>query len=151
TRFELGFQRQRYVNSHLVAVEVGVVRGADQWVQLDSLTFDQNRFKCLDTQTVKRWCTVEKNRVFANHFSENVPDFRQLALDHFLGSIDSGRKTTHFQLAENERHELLESHFLLQTALVQTQGRTNGNYRTTRVVNTLTEQVLTETTLLTLD
>ena len=34
---------------------------------------------------------------------------------------------------------------------MQTQGRTYGDYRTTGVVNTLTQQVLTETTLLTLD
>ena len=150
-RFQLGFQCQRYVHGHLVAVEVGVVRSTDQRVQLDSLTFDQYRFKRLDTQTVKGRCTVEKNRVFADNFSENVPHFRQLALNHLLGGFDGGSKTTHFQLAENERLEQLESHFLRQTALVQTQGRTYGNYRTTRVVNTLTEQVLTETTLLTLD
>ncbi|VVN45648.1 hypothetical protein PS624_05759 [Pseudomonas fluorescens] len=151
TRFQLGFQCQRYVHGHLVAVEVGVVRGADQRVQLDSLTFDQYRFKRLDTQTVKGRCTVEKNRVFANHFSENVPNLWQFALDHFLGRFDGGRETTHFQLAENERFEQLESHLLRQTALMQTQGRAYGNYRTTGVVNTLTEQVLTETTLLTLD
>ncbi|RMO83569.1 hypothetical protein ALQ34_05340 [Pseudomonas syringae pv. maculicola] len=151
TRFELGFQRQRNVNSHLVTVEVGVVRGADQRVKLNSLTFDQNRFKCLDAKTVKRWRTVQKHRVFANDFGKNVPDFWQLALDHFLGCFDGRGQATHFQLAENERLEQLESHFLRQTALVQTQGRTYGNYRTTRVVNTLTEQVLTETTLLTLD
>src|SRR5476649_1238796 len=120
-------------------------------VKLDSLTFDQNRFKCLDTQTVKSWRTVEQHWVFANDFSENVPNLWQFALDHFLRSLDGGSETTHFKLAENERLEQLESHFLRQTALMQTQGRTYGNYRTTRVVNTLTEQVLTETTLLTLD
>src|SRR5476651_286707 len=151
TRFQLSFQCQRYVHGHLVAVEVGVVRSTDQRVQLDSLTFDQYWFKRLDTQTVKGRCTVEENRVFTDHFSENVPNLWQFALDHFLGSFDGGRETTHFQLAENERLEQLESHLLRQTALVQTQGRAYGNYRTTGVVNTLTEQVLTETTLLTLD
>ena len=151
TRFQLGFQCQRYVHGHLVAVEVGVVRSTDQRVQLDSLTFDQYRFKRLDTQTVKGRCTVEENRVFADHFSENVPNLWQFALDHFLGRFDGGRETAHFQLAEDERLEQLECHLLRQTALVQTQGRAYGNYRTTGVVNTLTEQVLTETTLLTLD
>ena len=150
-RFELGFQRQRHVNGHLVTVEVGVVRGTDQRVQLDSLTFDQNRFKSLDTQTVQGRCTVEQYGVFANHFGENVPHLWQLALDHLLGSLDGGRQTTHFQLAENERFEQLEGHLLRQTALVQTQGRAYGNYRTARVVHTLTEQVLTEATLLTFD
>ncbi|RML80683.1 hypothetical protein ALQ89_06468 [Pseudomonas amygdali pv. tabaci] len=151
TRFELSFQRQRYVNGHLVAVEVGVVRSTDQRVQLNSLTFDQYWFKRLDAQTVKRWRAVQKHRVFANYFSKNVPDLWQLALDHLLGSFDGRGQATHFQLAENERFEQLESHFFRQTALVQTQGRTYGNYRTARVVNALTEQVLTETTLLTLD
>ena len=49
TRFQLGFQRQRYVNSHLVAIEVGVIGRTNQRVQLNSFTFDQNRFECLDT------------------------------------------------------------------------------------------------------
>ena len=151
TRFQLSFQCQRYVHGHLVAVEVGVVRSTDQRVQLDSFTFDQYRLKRLDTQTVKGRCTVKKHWVFADNFSENVPNLWQLALNHLFGSFDGGSKTTHFQLAENERLEQLESHLLRQTTLVQTQGRTYGNYRTTRVVNTLTEQVLTETTLLTLD
>ena len=75
-RFELGFQRQRHVNGHLVTVEVGVVRGADQRVQLDRFTFDQYRFERLDAQTVQGRCTVEQYGVFANHFSENVPHFR---------------------------------------------------------------------------
>ena len=151
TRFELSFQCQRYVYGHLVAVEVGVVRGADQRVQLNSLTFDQYRFKRLDTQTVKGRRTVQENRVFTDYFSENVPNLWQFALNHFLGSFNGSRETAHFQLAKNERLEQLKCHFFRQTALVQTQGRTYGNYRTTRVVNTLTEQVLTETTLLTLD
>ena len=34
---------------------------------------------------------------------------------------------------------------------MQTQLWTNGNYRTARVINTFTQQVLTETTLLTFD
>src|SRR5690606_35676361 len=97
-RFELGFQGQRHVNGHLVTVEVGVVRGADQRVQLDGFTFDQYRLERLDTQTVQGRRTVEQHGVFADHFSENVPDLRQFALDHLLGGLDGGRQTTHFQL-----------------------------------------------------
>ena len=40
-RFELRFQRQRNVHGHLVAVEVGVERRANQRMQLDRLAFDQ--------------------------------------------------------------------------------------------------------------
>jgi hypothetical protein len=40
-RFKLGFERQRHVNGHLVAVEVGVERSTDQRMKLDRLAFDQ--------------------------------------------------------------------------------------------------------------
>ena len=49
------------MDSHLVAVEVGVERGADQRVQLDGAAFDQNRLKCLNAQTVQGRCTVQQN------------------------------------------------------------------------------------------
>src|SRR5690606_12333931 len=58
TRFQLGFQRQRYVHGHLVTVKVGVVGSTDQRVQLNGLTFNQDRLERLDTQTVQRRCTV---------------------------------------------------------------------------------------------
>ena len=151
TRFELGFQRQRYVNSHLVTIEVGVICRTNQRVQLDSFTFDQYRFKCLDTQTVQGWCTVQQYRVFADNFVQDIPDNRFFALNHFLRGFDGGGQATQFQLAVNERFEQLQRHFLRQTALMQTQVWTYGDNRTTGVVNTLTEQVLTETTLFTFD
>src|SRR5690606_33387658 len=40
TRFQLGFQRQRYVNGHLVTVEVGVERSTNQRMQLNGLAFN---------------------------------------------------------------------------------------------------------------
>ncbi|KAF1069318.1 MAG: hypothetical protein GAK45_01131 [Pseudomonas citronellolis] len=150
-RFQLSLEGQRNVHGHLVTVEVGVVRGADQRVQLNRLTFDQHRLERLDAQTVQGRRTVQQYGVFADDLGENVPHLRQLTLDHLLGGLDGGGHTTTFQLAEDERFEQLESHFLRQTALVQTQGWTYGDYRTARVVHALAEQVLTETTLLTLD
>ena len=151
TRFELGFQRQRYVNSHLVTIEVGVIGRTNQRVQLDRFTFDQDWLKCLDTQTVQSWCTVQQYRVFADHFVQDIPNDSFFTLNHFLSGFDGGGQATQFQLAVDERFEQLQSHFLRQTALMQTQVWTYGDYRTTGVVNTLTEQVLTETTLLTFD
>src|SRR3546814_1452849 len=50
-RFELGFQRERHVDGHLVTVEVGVERGADQRMQLDGLAFDQHRLERLDARS----------------------------------------------------------------------------------------------------
>src|SRR5690606_21582607 len=72
-------------------------------------------------------------------------------LNHFLGCFNGSSETTQFQLAVDERFEQLQRHFLRQTALMQTQVWTYGDYRTTGVVNTLTEQVLTGPTLLTFD
>ena len=68
TRFKLRFERQRHVNRHLVSVEVSVVRRTDKRVKLNGLTFNEHGFERLNTQTVERWCAVQKNRVLANHF-----------------------------------------------------------------------------------
>ena len=49
------------MDSHLVAVEVGVEGGADQGMQLDGMALDQHRLKGLDAQTVQGRCTVEQH------------------------------------------------------------------------------------------
>jgi hypothetical protein len=51
-RLKLRLQRQRHVNRHLVAVEIGVEGGADQRVQLDRLALDQHRLESLDAEAV---------------------------------------------------------------------------------------------------
>ena len=139
------------MNSHLVTIEVGVICRTNQRVQLDSFTFDQDWLKCLDTQTVQGWCTVQQYRVFADNFVQDIPNDSFFTLNHFLSGFDGGGQATQFQLAVDERFEQLQCHFLRQTALMQTQVWTYGDNRTTGVVNTLTEQVLTETTLFTFD
>ena len=49
----LGLGRQRQVDGHLVTVEVGVERGADERVQVDRLALDQHRLEGLDAETVQ--------------------------------------------------------------------------------------------------
>ena len=51
--FHLRFDRQRDVNSHLITIEVSVVRSANERVQLDSLTFNKYWLKCLNAKTVQ--------------------------------------------------------------------------------------------------
>ena len=80
-RFHLRFERQRDVHSHLVAVEVGVERGAHQRMQLDGLAFDQHRLESLDAQAVQGRGAVEHHRVFADDLFQDVPDFRHFLLD----------------------------------------------------------------------
>src|SRR5690606_30078537 len=151
TGFELGFERQRHVNGHLVTVEVGVEGRADERMQLDRLTFDEHRFECLNTQAVQRWRTVQHDRMLADHLFEDIPDDRLMAVDHLLGRLDGGGQAHDLELVEDEGLEQLKRHEFGQTALVQLELRTHHNDRTAGIVDALAEQVLTEATALALD
>ena len=120
-------------------------------MQLNRLTFNQNWLKRLNTKSVQGWRAVQENRVLTNHFSQDIPDLCCLALHHFLRSLDSSRESATLQLAENKWLEQLQRHFLGKTTLMQFQGRSNHDYGPTRVVHSLTQQVLAKTPLLTLD
>ena len=150
-RFELRFERQRHVHGHLVAVEVGVERGADQRMQLDGLAFDQHRLERLDAETMQRRRTVEQHGMLADDFLEDVPHFRAFAFDFLLRRLDRRGEATALQLGEDEGLEQFQRHLLRQTALVQLQRRTDHDHRTAGVIDALAEQVLTETALLALD
>src|SRR5690606_20351340 len=130
TRFQLGFERQRHVNGHLVTVEVGVEGRANQRVQLNGLAFDQHRLKSLNTQTVQRGCTVEHDRMFTNDFFKNIPDYRFLTFDQLLRGLDRGRQAHHFKTIENEGLEQFQCHQFGQAALMQLELRTHHDDRT---------------------
>ncbi len=149
--FSLCLNRQRKVNSHLVTVEVSVERSTDEGVKLNSLTLNELRFECLDTQTVQCWCTVQQHGALANDLFEYVPHLRTCTLNHALGALDVLCVAQVDQALDNKRLEQLESHLLGKTTLVQLELRSNDDHRTTGVVNALSEQVLAETTLLTLE
>ena len=150
TRLGLGLGRQREVYRHLVAVEVGVERRADQRVDLDRLALDQHGLEGLDAETVQRRSTVEEHRVLLDDVLEHVPDLRTTTLHHALGRLDVlGQGALHERL-HHEGLEQLQRHQLGKTALVQLQGRADHDDRTARVVDALAEQVLTETALLAL-
>ena len=150
-RFELSFKRERDVNGHLVAVEVGVECRANERMELDGLAFDEFRFERLNTETVQGRSTVQHHGVLEDDFFEDVPDDRFLVFHHLLRSLRRGRETAQHELVEDERLEEFKRHQFRQTALVQTKFRTDGNNGTTRVVDALAEQVLTEATRLALD
>ena len=139
------------MHGHLVAVEVGVERGADQRVQLDGLAFDQHGLERLDAEAVQRRRTVQHDRVFADDVLEDVPDHRLLAFDQLLRCLDGRGQTHHFQTVEDEGLEKLKRHQLGQTALVQLELRADHDDRAARVVHALAQQVLAESTALALD
>ena len=139
------------MHGHLVTVEVGVERGADQRVQLDRLAFDQDRLEGLDTEAVQRRRTVQQHRVLLDHLFQDVPHDGVVVLHFLLRRLDGGGDAHLFQTGEDEGLEQFQRHQLGQTALVQLQGRAHGNHGTAGVVDALAQQVLAEAAALALD
>src|SRR5471030_1531064 len=135
------------MDGHLIAVEVRVVRRADERMQMDGFALHEHGFECLNTETMQRRCAVEQHRMLANDFIEHVPHFGTYALDHTLCALDVVRLLTVDELLHHERLEEFERHFFRETALMQLQVRTDDDNRTAGIVNALTEQVLTEAAL----
>ena len=133
------------MNSHLVTIEVSVERSTNKWMKLDSFTFYKNRLKRLDTQTMQCRCTVQHNRMFFDNIFEDIPDFRLKFFDHLLSILDVMRSSVCNQLFHYERFEQFDCHFFRKTTLIDFQFRSNDDNRTSGVVNSFTEQVLTET------
>ena len=138
------------MDSHLVTVEVSVERCTHERMNLKGLTFDENWLERLDTETVQGGRTVQENRVLLDDVLENVPYLRATTLNHALCSLNVLRNVEFNEALHDERLEEFESHQLGKTALVQFQGWSGNDDRTTGVVNPLTEKVLTEASLLTL-
>ena len=148
TGFSLGFSRQWQVNSHLVTVEVGVERRADERMKFNGAAFGQNRLKSLDAQTVQRRGTVQHDRVFLDDFFQDIPNGIRRAFDHSLCALDVRCRTVFDKAFHDERFEEFKGHFFRQAALMHLHFRTNDNNASTGVVDTFTQKVLTETALL---
>ena len=145
----LGAERQ--VHGHLVAVEVGVERLADERVHLDRLALDEHRLERLDAEAVERRRPVQEHRMLGDDLLEHVPDLRDHRLHHLLGGLDVLHRLALDQPAHDERLEELERHELRQPALVELQVRPGDDHRAARVVDALAEQVLAEAALLALE
>ena len=57
-RFNLGLDRQRQVNRHLVTVEISIEAFAHERMQRDGVALDQSRLKSLNTHTVQSGGTI---------------------------------------------------------------------------------------------
>ena len=145
---ELCSRGQRNMNRHLVTVEVRVERSTDKRMQTDRRTFNEDRVERLNRKSVQGRRTVEHDRMSFGHLFENIPDDRLSTLDHFLCAADGVSITATFEVADNKRLKQNKRHLLRKTALCEFQFRTDNDDRTSGVVNTFTEQVLTETSLL---
>ena len=150
-RLRLGLGRERQVDGHLVAVEVGVERVTDERMDLDRLALDEHGLERLDPEAVERRGPVQEHRMLGDHLLEDVPDLGRHRLDVLLRRLDVLDGLPLDEPAHDERLEELERHQLRQTALVQLQVRPRHDHRAARVVDPLAEQVLAEAALLALE
>ena len=133
------------MDSHLVTVEVGVERCTDKRMKLNSLTLDKDRLKCLDTESVKSRRTVQHDRMLCDYILKDIPDFAFKAFDHLLGALNIVCCSAADKLLHDKRLKELDRHLLRKTALVNLKFRTDDDNGTAGIVDTLAEQVLTET------
>src|SRR5260370_7659877 len=133
---------------HLIAIEVGIKGGTGEWVQLNGAAFDQHSLKGLDTQPVEGRRTVQEHGMIFNHLFQHIPPLWLDTLHKAFRALNIMREVLLHQLTHHKWLEELQCHLLGQATLVQLEVRAYYNHRTTRVVNTLTKQVLPETPLL---
>ena len=103
--FRLCFCRQRHVNRHLIAVEVGVVSSTYQRMQLKSTAFYQNWLKRLNAQSMQRRRTVQQNRMVFDYNIQRIPNLGAGTFHHFSGVFDIRRRSGIYQALHNERLE----------------------------------------------
>ena len=87
----------------------------------------------------------------AGHLFEDVPDLLGLTLDHLLGRANRVDVAEFLEAANDEGLEEHQRHLLGKAALVQLELRPNDDDGTTRVIDTLTQQVLAEAARLALE
>ena len=76
------------MNRHLVSVEVRVEGGTNEWVNLDRVTFNQDRHKGLNTESVQGRSTVQKNVLALDHLFENRPYLWNIFIDESSCAAD---------------------------------------------------------------
>ena len=149
SRFDLRRYRKRNVHGHLVAVEVRVERRAYERMKFDGSAFHEHGLESLNTQSVKGRRAVQKHGMILDDVFENVPYLGLHSLDGTFRALDILADTHFDELAEHEGLEKFERHFLRKTALIKFKLRSYDYNGTSGIVHALTEQVLTETPLLT--
>ena len=85
------------------------------------------------------------------NFFQEIPHLRTALENILLGATNGVNQSKFFEALNDKRLEESEGHFLRKAALVKLKLRTNDDDGTTGVVHALTEQVLTEASVLTLE
>ena len=139
------------MHGHLIAIEVGVESSTSERVELDSFTFDETRMERLNTKTMQGRSAVEQYARIFGEFFQNIPNLIMFTLDITGSATHIVRQFTFDNLSHDKRFEKFERHAFRQTTFVNIQSRTDDDYRTTGIIHTFTEQILTEATLFTFE
>src|SRR5260370_16664421 len=99
----MGLLRERHMHRHLVTVEVGIEGRADQGMELNGASFNQHRFKSLNTQAMQRRSTVQQNRVILDDLFEHIPHLWLYPLYKAFRALDIVRDVLLYQPAHHER------------------------------------------------
>ena len=137
--FRLRFEGQWQVDGHLVAVEVGVVAGADQRMQRDGVAFDENWLEGLDTHAVQRRRAVEQDRVLVDDLLKDVPYLGIAPLQHPLGRLDRIGEPVFLEFADDEGLVEFKRDLLGEAALMEFEFRPHDDDGSGRVVDPLAE------------
>src|SRR5881628_156922 len=100
------------MNGHFISVKVRVEGSANQGMNLDRLSFNQNRLESLDAQAVEGRRTIQQHRVFPDYLLQDVPHKGILLFHHFLRRLDGRAMSCLLEAVVDERFEKLEGHSL---------------------------------------
>ena len=89
--------------------------------------------------------------MLANHLLQNIPHLGAFPFNESLRRLDRGREATNLQFAEDKWLEQFKRHLLGQPALMKLQRRTDDHNRTPRIVDALSQQILSKSALFPLD
>src|ERR1700757_2360866 len=82
--------------------------------------------------------------MLANNFVENIPNFGAFLLDHLFGALNGGHMAALFELVVNKGFEKLQRHLLGEPALVEAKLGSHHDNRTAGIVDSLSQEVLSE-------
>ncbi len=141
----LSLHRQRQMHRHLVSIKVCIVSRTYQRVQLNCLTFYQNRLKSLDSKPVEGRGTVQHNRMLFDYILQYIPYLRLYPLYHLLRILNVVCSSILHQLFHNKGLKKLDCHLFGQTALVNLKLWSYHDNGTAGIIHTFSKQILTET------
>ena len=100
--FKHCFLRKRDVHGHLIPIEVGVECRTYKGVNLNRRSVYKDWLKRLNTQPMKRRCTIENNRMILDYFFQKIPDLWARAFCHPFSTLNIMSVAFHNKCVHNE-------------------------------------------------